>query len=121
MTYDTHSDYFVSDSSIDCHRDHLIVGDRLVKVLSIYEDRLSGAIPDELWTPKSAELQEELRRVRAEMERHEGASEAYETAGSRFQNSRKVPIRRTLREVRAQARLVKTVVSNSTCTASTSR
>lgn len=43
-----------------------------------YEDRLSGLIPDELWTTKSTELQEELRRVRAEMERHEHASEAYE-------------------------------------------
>jgi len=35
----------------------------------------------ELWNSKSAELQVELRRVRTEMERHEVASEAYETAG----------------------------------------
>jgi hypothetical protein len=32
-----------------------------------YDDRLSGRIPDDLWTSKSAELEEELRRVRAEM------------------------------------------------------
>jgi hypothetical protein len=51
------------------------------KLDRVYEDRLSDAISDELWTAKSRELQEELRRVRAEMERHEGASEAYGTAG----------------------------------------
>jgi type IV secretion/conjugal transfer VirB4 family ATPase len=37
LTYDTHLDYFVADSAIDCHRDHLVVGDRLVKVLSMKE------------------------------------------------------------------------------------
>ena len=52
-----------------------------LKVDRVYDDRLSDAISDELWTEKSAELQEQLRRVRAEMERHDGASQAYETAG----------------------------------------
>jgi type IV secretion/conjugal transfer VirB4 family ATPase len=37
LTYDTHLDYFVSDSAVDCHRDHLLVGDRIVKVLSMKE------------------------------------------------------------------------------------
>ena len=37
LTYDTHLDYFVSDASIECYRDHLLVGDRLVKVLSMKE------------------------------------------------------------------------------------
>ena len=37
LAYDTHLDYFASDSPIDCHRDHLVVGDRLVKVLSMKE------------------------------------------------------------------------------------
>ena len=37
LTYDTHLDYFVSDSAVDCHRDHLLVGDRVVKVLSMKE------------------------------------------------------------------------------------
>jgi hypothetical protein len=32
-----------------------------------YDDRLSGRIPDDLWTSQSAELEEVLRRVRAEM------------------------------------------------------
>ena len=37
LTYDAHLDYFIPDSAIDCHRDHLVVGDRLVKVLSMKE------------------------------------------------------------------------------------
>jgi type IV secretion system protein VirB4 len=37
LTYDTHLDYFVSDSAVDCHRDHLMVGDRFVKALSMKE------------------------------------------------------------------------------------
>ena len=37
LTYDTHVDYFVADSAIDCHRDHLTVGDQFVKVLSMKE------------------------------------------------------------------------------------
>ena len=37
LTYDTHLDYFVADSAIDCHRDHLMVGRQLVKVLSMKE------------------------------------------------------------------------------------
>jgi type IV secretory pathway VirB4 component len=37
LTHDTHLDYFVSDSSVDCHRDHLLVGDRIVKVLTTKE------------------------------------------------------------------------------------
>ena len=35
--YDTHLDYFVADSGVECHRDHLVVGDRHVKVLSMKE------------------------------------------------------------------------------------
>jgi type IV secretion system protein TrbE len=35
--YDTHLDYFVSDSAIECHRTHLVVGHQLVKVLSMKE------------------------------------------------------------------------------------
>jgi type IV secretory pathway VirB4 component len=37
LTHDTHLDYFVSDSAVDCHRDHLLVGDRIVKVLTAKE------------------------------------------------------------------------------------
>ncbi len=37
LTHDAHLDYFVADSGIDCHRDHLNVGNRQVKVLSMKE------------------------------------------------------------------------------------
>ncbi len=37
LRYDTHLDYFVADSAVECQRDHLVVGHRLVKVLSTKE------------------------------------------------------------------------------------
>ena len=37
LTHDTHLDYFVADSAIECHRDHLVVGRQRVKVLSMKE------------------------------------------------------------------------------------
>ncbi len=37
LTYDTHLDYFVADSTIECHRDHLMVGRHAVKVLTMKE------------------------------------------------------------------------------------
>ena len=37
LTHDTHLDYFVSDSAVECHRDHLVVGGHRVKVLAMKE------------------------------------------------------------------------------------
>ena len=37
LVYDTHLDYFVADSPIECHRDHLMVGRHTVKVLTMKE------------------------------------------------------------------------------------
>ena len=37
LKYDTHLDYFVPDLAIECHRDHLLIGDQIVKVLSMKE------------------------------------------------------------------------------------
>jgi type IV secretion/conjugal transfer VirB4 family ATPase len=37
LVYDTHLDYFVADSPIECHRDHLLVGRHAVKVLTMKE------------------------------------------------------------------------------------
>ena len=86
-----------------------------LKVDRVYDDRLSDAISDELWTEKSGELQEQLRRVRAEMERHDGARQAYETAGLQtLELARSAYIRRTLGKTRTNKRPMKTVVSNST-------
>lgn len=85
------------------------------KLDRVYEDRLEERISEELWTAKSAQLQEELRRVRTEMERHEAAGQAYESAGLQIlelaQTAYSSYVAQTPHE---QARLVKTVVSNST-------
>jgi hypothetical protein len=60
-------------------------------------------------------LQDELRQVRTEMERHEVASQAYETAGLQIlelaQTAYSSYVAKTPHE---QARLIKTLVSNST-------
>ena len=37
LQYDTHLDYFIADSSIDCHRSHLEIDDVRVKVLTMKE------------------------------------------------------------------------------------
>lgn len=37
LRYDTHLDYFLSDSELECHRDHLRVGPRFAKVLTMKE------------------------------------------------------------------------------------
>jgi type IV secretion/conjugal transfer VirB4 family ATPase len=37
LMYDTHLDYFVADSAVECHRDRLVVGRQQVKVLSMKE------------------------------------------------------------------------------------
>ena len=54
------------------------------KLDRVYEDRLSDAIPEELWNSKSAALQDELRRVRTEMERHEVPVRRTRRRDSRF-------------------------------------
>ncbi len=37
LRYDTHIDYFIADSPVECHRDHLRVGSRAVTALSMKE------------------------------------------------------------------------------------
>ena len=37
LHHDTHVDYFMADSPVECQRDHLVVGPRIVKVLSLKE------------------------------------------------------------------------------------
>jgi hypothetical protein len=69
---------FVRTSMLRLQQQQMLLRSKLDRV---YEDRLSDAIPEELWNSKSAALQDELRRGRTEMERHEVASQAYETAG----------------------------------------
>lgn len=56
---------------------------------SVFEDRVGGAISDELWTTKSHEVREELRRVRAEMEPPEGRARPTRPRDYKSSNSRK--------------------------------
>ena len=37
LNHDTHLDYFVGDAAVECQRDHLVIGDQLVKILSMKE------------------------------------------------------------------------------------
>ena len=37
LTHDAHLDYFVADSAVECNRDHLLVGRRMVRALSMKE------------------------------------------------------------------------------------
>jgi site-specific DNA recombinase len=80
-----------------------------------YDDRLSSRIPEDLWTSKSAELEDELRRVRAEMAHHERASHDYERAGLQIlelaQTAYSLYVAQKPLE---QARLLKTLLSNCT-------
>jgi site-specific DNA recombinase len=80
-----------------------------------YDDRLSGRISDELWNKKSAELEEELQRVRGEMARHERASRDYEATGVQIlelaQSAYSLYVTRNPHD---QAQLVKKLLSNCT-------
>ena len=88
---------------------------RASKLDRTYDDRLSRRISDELWGSKSAELEAELQRVRAEMERHERASHEYEATGLQIlelaQNAYSLHVTENPPE---RARLVKTLLSNCT-------
>jgi hypothetical protein len=61
---------FVQPSMLRLQQQQMLLRSKLDRV---FEDRLGDQIRGELWTAKSTELQDELRRVRTEMERHEGA------------------------------------------------
>jgi hypothetical protein len=69
-----------------------------------YDDRLSGRIPDDLWTSKSAELEDELRRVRAETASHERASHDYERTGMQILELAQTAYSLTLRRMRTNRR-----------------
>jgi len=79
-----------------------------------YEDRLVGRITDELWLRKS-DWEAELASIRRETARHERASHDYGATGSKIlelaKNAHNLFIRQDPHE---QARLLKTLVSNST-------
>jgi hypothetical protein len=59
-----HREQFACTSLLRLQQQQVLLRSKLDRV---YEDRLSDRIPEELWSAKSAELQEDLQRVRAEM------------------------------------------------------
>ena len=108
----TDKEKFVRTSMLRLQQQQLLLRSKLDRV---YEDRLSDAIPEELWNSKSAALQDELRQVRTEMERHEVASQAYETAGLQILELAQTAYSSYVaKNPHEQARLIKTLVSNST-------
>lgn len=80
----------------------------------VYDDRLSDPIPEELWTRNPGELQEQLRRVRAELERHDRASQAYETGGLQILELARSAHTSDIRKDPDEQAPMKTFVSNST-------
>ena len=78
-----------------------------------YDDRLSGQIPDELWSRKSTELEAESQRIRAEMAQHERASHDCKASWLQIlelaQSAYSLDVAENPHE---QARLVKTLLSN---------
>ena len=108
----TDKEKFVRASMLRLQQQQMLLRSKLDRV---YEDRLSDAIPEELWNSKSAALQDELRQVRTEMERHEVASQAYETAGLQILELAQTAYSSYVaKNPHEQARLIKTLVSNST-------
>ncbi len=108
----TDKEKFVRASMLRLQQQQMLLRSKLDRV---YEDRLSDAIPEELWNSKSAALQDELRQVRTEMERHEVASQEYETAGLQILELAQTAYSSYVaKNPHEQARLIKTLVSNST-------
>jgi hypothetical protein len=102
---------FVRTSMLRLQQQQMLLRSKLDRV---YEDRLSDAIPEELWNSKSAALQDALRRVRTEMERHEVASQAYEAAGLQILELAQAAYSSYVsKNPHEQARLIKTLVTNS--------
>jgi DNA invertase Pin-like site-specific DNA recombinase len=61
----TDKEVFVRTSMLRLQQQQMLLRSKLDRV---YEDRLGDRIPEDLWTSKSAQLQEELRQVRAVMD-----------------------------------------------------
>ena len=103
---------FVRITTMRLQQQQLVIGAKLDRA---YDDRLSGRISDELWNKKSAELEDELQRVRGEMARHERASHDYESTGVQIlelaQSAYSVYVTRNPQE---QATLAKKLLSNCT-------
>ena len=77
----------------ESHRDKIVFHNQAINSLQkrynrlqsmidrAYEDKLTGAIPLELWERKSAEWNDEMSNIQAEIERHQNASMDYVATG----------------------------------------
>ncbi len=103
---------FVRTTTMRLQQQQLLIRAKLDRA---YDDRLSGRISDELWTKKSAELEDELQRVRGEMARHERASHDYESTGVQIlelaQSAHSLYVTQNPHD---QAKLARTLLSNCT-------
>jgi site-specific DNA recombinase len=103
---------FVRATTMRLQQQQLLIRAKLDRA---YDDRLSGRISDELWSKKSAELEDELQRVRGEMARHERASRDYEETGVQIlelaQSAHSLYVTQNPHD---QAKLLKKLLSNCT-------
>ena len=90
------------------------------KMEKAYEDKLDGAISDELWLKKSAQWEVEIERTRIQMERYEKANVSYYEEGLRIlelcQKAHSLYVKQNPFE---QRKLLDCVVSNCTIDAGT--
>jgi hypothetical protein len=92
---------FVRSTTMRLQQQQLTIRAKLDRA---YDDRLGGRIPDDLGTTKPAELEEDLRRVRAEMAGHERASHDYERTGLQILELAQTAYCFTLRRMRTNRR-----------------
>jgi hypothetical protein len=74
LKYATHLDAFLAEASIECHRDHLAIGDELVAVLTMKDPpaRTLASVLDDLWNvPANVNACVEWRRLPQEKVRRE--------------------------------------------------
>ena len=78
-----------------------------------YDDRLERHISDDLWSRKSAELEDQLQRVRADLSRTDRAVPRYAVTGREIlELTQRAPALYVTQNPAEQARLLKTLLSN---------
>ena len=108
----TDKEQFVRTAMMRLQQQQLLLRSKLDRA---YDDRLNGCISDELWSSKSAELEAELQRVRAEMAHHDHASHQYEATGQQIlELARDAYSLYVTKSAPEQARLAKMLLSNCT-------
>jgi site-specific DNA recombinase len=85
------------------------------KIDKAYDDRLAGAISEEMWKRRSEEWESEINQVRGDMARLEDASRNYTVTGLRvLELAKSAYLRFNSHDPWEQAKLLKMVLSNCT-------